>query len=185
MGLAALNRMISNTANPTERKKKSHRQKQICYGCGSSTRRVCFELINYQRFCAKCVRTPNYTVIDGLGKTVPIWNLVHSMTARRDVREWWQLQVCGFLEVELEKNKEGILQIPWWAKLCVMGRQYEQPKEEKVRTIIIFQVFEYLEQQEKEAWDGKEFKKEKMTVSTGVYGLAFIDGPIFFYRPMQ
>ncbi len=122
---------------------------------------MCFELINYLRFCAKCVRTPNYTVIDGLGKTVPIWNLVHSMTARRDVREWWQLQVCGFLEVELEKNKEGILQIPWWAKLCVMGRQYAQPKEEKGRTIIIFQIFEYLGQQEKEAWDGKDLKKRE------------------------
>ncbi len=97
VGLTALNRMIYDATNPTERNKKSHRQKQICYGCGSSTRRVCFELTNYQRFCPKCVRKPNYTVIDGLGKTVPIWNLVHSMTARRDVREWWQLQVCGFL----------------------------------------------------------------------------------------
>ncbi len=117
VGLAALNRTISNAANPTERKKKSHRRQQICYGCGSSTRRVCFELINYKRFCTKCVKIPNYTVIDGLGKSVPIWNLVHSMTARRDVREFWQLQVCGFLEVGLEKNKEGILQAPWWAKL--------------------------------------------------------------------
>ncbi len=61
-----------------------------------------------------------------------------------------------------------------------MGRQYAQPKEEKGRTIIIFQIFEYLGQQEKEAWDGKDLKKEKMTVTTGVYGLAFIDGPIFF-----
>ncbi len=63
---------------------------------------------------------------------MPIWNLVHSMTARRDVREFLQLQVCGFLEVGLEKNKEGILQVPWWAKLCMLGRQFEQPKEKKV-----------------------------------------------------
>lgn len=184
VGLAALNQMIYDAANQAERNRKRHRQRQICYGCGSSTRRVCFELINCRRYCPKCVRKPNCTVIDGLGKIVPIWGQIHAMTARKDIREKWQLQLCGFTELNLEKN-DGILQIPWWAKLCVIGRQYEQPKEERGRPMIIFQLFEYLEQQEKEAWDGKEFKKEKMTVSTGVYGLAFIDGLIFFYGPMQ
>lgn len=183
--MAALNQMIYGVTNQAERNKTRHRQRQTCFECGCSMRRLCFEMVNYRRYCSRCMKRPNCNVIDGLGREVPIWSQVHAMTARVEVDEKWQLQMHGFAEVELQKDDNGVFQIPCWVKLCVMGRQYEQPRERGGRSLIVFQLFEYLEQKEKESWDGKEFKKEKMTLCTGIYALAFIDGPNFFFRPLQ
>lgn len=128
---------------------------------------------------------PNYSVTDAINREVPIWSQVHSMSSK-DIRYGrGNLKENGFNELELEKDHQGVYVLPWWMKPCVLGRQYMRPNKGLGRSLIVFQLFEFMGQVIQEIWNGKETKTEIAIVSTGIHGLAFINGPWIFYRTTQ
>lgn len=133
--------------------------KQICRGCGCSTR-LYFELINGQRYCSKCIGEPNYTVKNAVGMEVPIWRQVLSMRSREVKSDRINLKENGFDERELEKDYLGIYIVPWWIKTCVLGRQYVRPDGGQGRSLLVFQLVEFMGQVLKEIWNGTELRTE-------------------------
>lgn len=77
-----------------------HKCKQTCFRCGSSIRRLYFEVVNCHRYCSECMSKPNYRVKDAIDREVPIWSQVHSMSSR-DIRyDKGNLKVNVFSKLE-------------------------------------------------------------------------------------